>query len=160
EAQTFARGQRAVRQALAEVFPVEPLHGEVPSAVPGLTMRDVGDDAGVAELGQQLRFTEESLCFVRFGRTGVHELEADRATAVAVDGAVNRAHATAAGGALDLEAIGDEVARRDLRIFHLGQYAQYGAERFFIILVETDCRAVFCEWTPAPKRRGRLLPRL
>ncbi len=124
EAQAIPYGQRTPCQALAEIVSIEPLHGQEALTIGGLAMGDMGNDAGVAKLGEELRLAEKALSFVATVCPHVQELERNGVPAVAVGGAVDGAHAAAAGGTLNLEAIGKEAARRERGIPHLSQYAR------------------------------------
>lgn len=49
-----------------------------------LAVSYIGDDAGVAELGEQLRLSGKTRCLLRFARLAVRELERDEVAAVSI----------------------------------------------------------------------------
>lgn len=52
--QSIAEGERAALEARREVLPIEPLHGEKSLPVLRLAVRDIPDNTGVLELGEDL----------------------------------------------------------------------------------------------------------
>ncbi len=112
--QAVAQRQRSSCQALAKVLSIEPIHGEEALSVRSLAVGDVADNAGMAKFRQKLRLAGEALPFFMPSRASVQQLEGDGVPAVAVGRPVDRAHPAAAGGALDLNAIGKEADRPEL----------------------------------------------
>lgn len=113
QAQAIVHRERPPRKALSEILAFEPIHGEEALTVGSLAVRNMSDDAGVAKLGQELGFAGEALHFA-MSFVSMQKFEGDGVSAVTVGGAVDGAHAAAACGALDLEAIGKEAARHKL----------------------------------------------
>jgi hypothetical protein len=99
---------------LREIFAVEPLHRQEALSVSGAAVRDVRDDAGVPELGEELGLAREALLLAAVSRLTVQELESDALAGELVARAEDRAHSACAGGVLDLEAIRENVPRAQL----------------------------------------------
>ena len=88
----------------------QPLHGQVELTFARLTMRDVGDDAGVTQLRQQLRFAKEATG-VRHGagcRLTMKDLQRNRAIVGDVAGLVDHAHAAFASNPFDGKAMSND----------------------------------------------------
>ena len=102
-------------KAVAEVLPVEPLHGDVGEALRGDAVGDVADDCGVVEFGERLAFTQEP---ADLGYAALLDhLERDALAGESIARAVDGAHAARSREAHDLEAVGDEGA-----VLHGGEY--------------------------------------
>jgi hypothetical protein len=55
----LAERQRLARQAIGDVFAVQPLHRQVGHTVSGGAVRDVGNDGRVGKIGQQRALAHE-----------------------------------------------------------------------------------------------------
>lgn len=122
EGQAVGQRQRAAQEPQPKVFPVQPLHGEEMLALGCLTMSNMSDDARVVQLRQDLGFASEALPLIGPCGAGVPELEGDELAAMKVAGAIDGAHAAAACGAIDDEAVGKEAARYEAQVPHRTQY--------------------------------------
>jgi hypothetical protein len=103
QGQGLREAQGLASQTFRQVLALEPLHDQKGLALLGGAMGDVGDDAGVVQLGQQHGLAVEAVSRLRGGGR-MQEFERDVLTRVRVDGAVDRAHAAAASQALEAEA--------------------------------------------------------
>lgn len=110
--QGIAQRQRPPPEAMAQILSIEPLHGEKALSARGLAMRDVGDDAGMAQLGEELGLTRKAPRFLVVGhrRLEIEQLKRHQAAGESIAGAVDRPHTAGACWALELEAIGESVA--------------------------------------------------
>jgi len=118
KSKTVPYGQRPAQQALSQVLPIKPLHDQVAPALGSLAVGNIGDNAAVAELCEQLRFADETRALARLIRGPVQELEGDELAAVTVARAVDGAHAPTASRTVDLEAVRKEAPRDELRVAH------------------------------------------
>src|SRR5262249_15024975 len=90
-----------------QVLALEPLHGQVELVVDA-AVREVGDDAWVAQRGEELGLAREARLGV--GAGDADGLDRGQPAGLAVERAVDDAHAAAGGGALELEAAVEKVA--------------------------------------------------
>jgi hypothetical protein len=107
--QALAHAQRRSRQAIAQLFALEPLHHEVGLPSRRDAMRNVTDDPGMPEAREQLGLACEAGAVQ--GRVALEHLDRHRLAARFVAGAVHVSHAARAGEAFDLEAFADDLAR-------------------------------------------------
>jgi hypothetical protein len=106
QAHRLGERERRARQSMRQLLAFEPLHDEVGRAVGQDAVRDVADDAGMAQLGQHARLAREAVVGVGLG---VERLERDRLAGVAVRGAKHHAHAAGASDVVEHEALGHHV---------------------------------------------------
>src|SRR5262245_55741044 len=85
--------RRSTREDGGEVLAVEPLHGEERLAVAGRAVAHVARDAWVVDLGEQAALAGEALRDARVAARLEDQLERDRLPRLAVDGAIDDAHA-------------------------------------------------------------------
>ncbi len=112
QGQRLLEAHGLAREALGQVLPLQPLHGEEGPAVRGGAMGDVGDDAGVAQLGQDGGLASEAL--EGLGALGVEQLERHGLTGDRVAGAIDGAHAATAHEGREREAPGDDRVHLEL----------------------------------------------
>jgi hypothetical protein len=112
--ETIAHGETVIdrernrSESLVERSALEPLHREVHAPVVERTVRDVTNDGGIGELGEELGLAREA----SVGEVRLDERERDEAVGLPVPRAEHRPHAALSGDAIDLEAIGDDDHRR------------------------------------------------
>jgi hypothetical protein len=104
-------------EALPQVLALQPLHRQVERG--GVPVSDVAHDAGVLELGEEPRFTEEAL-HVGLGAS-VQHLDRDARAALFVERSIDLTHAPRAGQLLEHEARTDDGARAGGEGHHHGR---------------------------------------
>ncbi len=109
EGKALVQGERSAGEPLRQIFAVEPLHRQEAVPVRRLAVIDVGDDAGVAQLGQELGLAAEAVGLIGAAAGAVEQLERHTVAALPIVGAVYGSHAAAAGQLLDHKAVGKEA---------------------------------------------------
>src|SRR5262245_27119157 len=121
--QAVRERERSTREDGGEVLAVEPLHGEERLAVAGRAVAHVARDAWVVDLGEQAALAGEALRDARVAARLEDQLERDRLPRLAVDGAIDDAHAALLDESFDLEPAGQhEPAREVQRLLEQGAY--------------------------------------
>ncbi len=105
DGEDVGHAERAARQAMGEVFPFEPLHGEIKRAAVGCAVRQVANDAGMVDRGEDLRFPDEALCLAPCRG---EDLERDVSPGCRVVGAVDVAHSSRGDERMQLEPLPDD----------------------------------------------------
>jgi len=100
--------ERAALEAIGEIFAGEPFHCEVELAGLRVSVRDVADDCGMPQLGEDARFARETLSIIGVGARG---FERDGRAGEPILRAINVAHSAGTHENFDLETIRDEGAR-------------------------------------------------
>lgn len=127
EAQAVAHWEWSVRQTLAQILALEPLHGKKALAVQGLTVSNVADDTRVAKFRQKPCLTREAFLWMKPAcPIGVQKLQRDGFVAGTIRGPVDRSHTPQTGDTVDLESIGEQTAWRKRRNPHRDKYARSG----------------------------------